>query len=196
MPEVGMFPLGIVLLPTERLPLHVFEPRYRELIGEWIYEDEDGVREIGTLAIVDEVVHRFDDGRLNVVVAGLRPFRLVRWTEGRSFQTAEVEPLPDVDEPPEPGEAERGLQLFRRIAEHAGAEIEPPPADSPSLSFELAARIDFGPTVKQELLESRSERARLARVVKLLERSVQALAIEHEITERAATNGKVFVPRD
>ena len=200
-----MFPLGLVLLPGERLPLHIFEPRYQELIGECIdrngelgliFEDEAGVRDIGTLAGVEEVVHRFDDGRLNVVVAGGRPFRLVRWTEGRSFQTAEVEVLPDVGAAGDSAEAERGLELFRRLADQAGAEIEPPQPDSPLLSFELAARIDFGQAVKQELLESRSERDRLQRVVKLLERAVQALTIEREITDRASRNGKVFAPKD
>jgi Lon protease-like protein len=200
-----MFPLAVVLLPTERLPLHIFEPRYRELIGECIadglefglvFEDETGTREIGTLAAVDEVVHRFDDGRLNVVVAGRRPFRIERWTEGRSFRTAEVSVLDDAGEPGEPGEAERALQLFRRLADRAGSEVEAPSSASALLSYELATRVDFGPAVKQELLELRSERERLRRVAKLLERSVQALAIEEEISERASGNGKVFAPRD
>src|SRR5207245_9707828 len=84
MDEIGLFPLGIVLLPTERVPLHVFEPRYRELIGEcletdgefgMLYADEDGVREVGTLAHVAEVLERFDDGRLNVLVVASRRLR-------------------------------------------------------------------------------------------------------------------------
>ncbi|HYA08342.1 MAG TPA: LON peptidase substrate-binding domain-containing protein, partial [Gaiellaceae bacterium] len=77
MEEIGLFPLGIVLLPTERVPLHIFEPRYRELIHECLeherafgllFEDEDGVRELGTRAHVTEVLERFDDGRLNILV--------------------------------------------------------------------------------------------------------------------------------
>src|SRR5437763_1318581 len=75
--ELGLFPLGIVLLPTERVPLHIFEPRYRERIGECIAEecefglvfaDENGVRELGTRARVEEVLEQFDDGRMNIVV--------------------------------------------------------------------------------------------------------------------------------
>jgi Lon protease-like protein len=78
MEEIGLFPLGLVLLPTEQVPLHIFEPRYRELIGESleqgvpfgiVYADDDGLRQIGTLATV-RGVERFDDGRLNVVVEG------------------------------------------------------------------------------------------------------------------------------
>ncbi len=68
-----------------------------------LYEDETGIRSVGTLADVEEVVHRFEDGRLNVVVAGRRRFRLVDWTEGRSFRTAEIEPVDDEDDPAEPG---------------------------------------------------------------------------------------------
>ena len=79
MEEIGLFPLGLVLLPTEQVPLHIFEPRYRELIGETlehglpfgiVYADDDGLRQIGTLAAVTEVVERFSDGRLNIVVEG------------------------------------------------------------------------------------------------------------------------------
>src|SRR4051794_37342058 len=94
MEEIGLFPLGLVLLPTEQVPLHIFEPRYRELIGESleqgvpfgiVYADDDGLRQVGTLATVTEVVERFADGRLNVVVEGGERFRLLELTEGRPF---------------------------------------------------------------------------------------------------------------
>src|SRR5947209_225914 len=77
--ELGLFPLEAVLLPRERIPLHIFELRYQELIGECIdrdcdfgllFEDDDGVREIGTRAHVIEIINRFDDGRLNIIVEG------------------------------------------------------------------------------------------------------------------------------
>ncbi|TMJ94386.1 MAG: hypothetical protein E6G67_09675 [Actinobacteria bacterium] len=79
MSEIGLFPLDLVLLPGEQRPLHVFEPRYKELIGECLDEetefglvlaDEEGMREVGTRAAVVEVLERFDDGRLNVVIEG------------------------------------------------------------------------------------------------------------------------------
>ena len=205
MPHVGVFPIGAVLLPTERLPLHIFEPRYRELIGECIdsggelgmlFEDEDGLRDLGTLATVDEVVERFEDGRLNVVVAGTRPFRVVAWTEGRSFRTAEVETLDDVEDPPDESQAGHALGLFRRLAEQAGSDVEPPEPDSDRLSYELAGRVEFTTDVKQELLESRSERERLERVAELLSSAIDALALEREVSERAARNGKIFAPKE
>ena len=89
---------------AERLgiPLHIVEDRYQELIGECladerefglIYADDDGLREIGTRAAVTEVLDRFDDGRLNVVVEGRERFRLLELTDGRTFQTGLVEPM-------------------------------------------------------------------------------------------------------
>ena len=108
-PEIGLFPLELVLLPGERVPLHIFEDRYRELIGECladgtefglILEDADGLRQVGTSTGVVELVHNFDDGRMNVLVEGRSRFRVVELTDGRAFRTAEVEPLEDDDEEP------------------------------------------------------------------------------------------------
>ena len=201
MPEIGLFPLELVLLPSERIPLHIFEDRYKELIGECladgsefglILEDADGLRQVGTRAGVIEVIDTFDDGRLNVLVDGRERFRVVELTAGRPFQTAEVEMLEDDEEPPAGAEVERVMAVFRRLVEAAAAdEIEEPAAASPLLSFELAARVDFGHDLKQELLELRSERARLVRLTELLERAAQALAREREVRERASGNGKV-----
>ena len=117
MDEIGLFPLGLVLLPTEQVPLHIFEPRYRELIAEClereqpfglVYADDDGLRRTGTLATVVEVVDRFDDGRLNIVVEGGDRFRLVELTEGRSFHTGTIEPFSDRDDPPPPDDVSAG----------------------------------------------------------------------------------------
>ena len=119
--EIGLFPLGIVLLPTEQVPLHIFEPRYRELIAEClegeqpfglVFADDDGLRRTGTLASVVEVVERFEDGRLNIVVEGGDRFRLLELTDGRSFHTGTVEPLADNDDPPDPADVTRGIGLF------------------------------------------------------------------------------------
>jgi Lon protease-like protein len=200
MSEIGLFPLGIVLLPTELVPLHIFEPRYRELIGECLEEerefglvlaDDDGLREVGTLAAVTEVLERFEDGRLNVVVEGRDRFRVVELTSGRSFQTAEVEPVEDEEDPPADVDVERSLTLFKRLLELTGTEIDPPEPATPQLSYAVAARFEFVPTLKQELLQEISERRRLRRLCELLEGAADALEREREIAARAATNGKV-----
>ena len=203
MDEIGLFPLGIVLLPTEQVPLHIFEPRYRDLIGQCledegefglVFADEDGLRAIGTRAAVTEVLERFDDGRLNIVVEGRDRFRLVEVNEGTSFHTGEVEPLVDQPDPADEQLKERALVLFHRLVELTGSDVEEPTDKGPQLSFALAARFEFAPPVKQELLQSTSERLRLERLCELLEGAVELVARQEEIAARAQSNGKVDPP--
>src|SRR5213592_424787 len=147
MAEIGLFPLELVLLPSERVPLHIFEDRYKELIGECladdvefglIFEDDDGLRRVGTRTAVLELVHEFDDGRMNVLVEGRERFRVVAETDGRSFRTAEVEPHEDEDDGEGVEEAERALEIFRQLVAVAEADqVEEPSATTPLLSFHL-----------------------------------------------------------
>jgi Lon protease-like protein len=202
-PELGLFPLGVVLLPTERVPLHIFEDRYRELIGECLdlerdfgllLADDAGLREVGCRASVLEVLERFDDGRLNIVVEGGGRFRIVRHTSGRSFSTAEVEPFDDEDRTVAPEAAARALTAFRALVELVEAEVELPDPLTPLLSFELAGRVELDAGAKQELLESRSEPGRLERVADLLEGAAAQVALSEEARRRASGNGKVSPP--
>lgn len=200
MTELGLFPLGIVLLPTEQVPLHIFEERYRELIGEClaeerefglVYADEDGIRDLGTLAAVVEVLDRFEDGRLNILVEGGERFLLLALGSGRSFPTGRVEPLEDDDDPADPEAVDEALSLFAQLREEAGSEVAAPPADAPQLSYALAGRVELPVEVKLELLAQRSERARLARVRELLEGALVALRTQRAAARRAAGNGRV-----
>lgn len=200
MSELGLFPLGIVLLPTEQIPLHIFEDRYQELIAECLaderefgllYADDEGLRDLGTRAAVTEVLERFEDGRLNIVVEGRERFRLLELTTGRSFHTGVVEPVADVPDPADPADEERALALFRRLVELTGAQVEGPPRDVPQLSFELAGRFEFAAELKQRLLALTSERERVHMLAEVLEGAATAVEREREIAERAAGNGKV-----
>ena len=200
MDEIGLFPLGLVLLPTEQVPLHIFEPRYRELIGECldqeepfglVFADDDGLRRVGTLASVVEVTDRFDDGRLNVVVEGGDRFRLVELTEGRSFHTGTIEPLGDLEnDPPSAEEVERATAVFSRLVQLTGAEVEPPDVESDQPSFSIAARFELAPDLKLELLEETSERQRLVRLCEILESAAASVERQREIGELAQTNGR------
>ena len=152
--EIGLFPLGLVLLPTEQVPLHIFEPRYRELIAECleanqpfglVYADDDGLRRTGTLASVVEVTERFDDGRLNIVVEGGGRFHLVELTDGRSFHTGTIEAIQDSDDPPSAEDLKRGLGLFSRLVELTGADVEVPAETLEQPSFRLASRFELAP---------------------------------------------------
>jgi Lon protease-like protein len=197
--ELGLFPLGIVLLPTERIPLHIFELRYQELIGECIDEerefglvfaDEDEMREVGTRAAVLEVLERFSDGRLNIVVEGRERFRIVEETSGRSFHTALVEPFADEEILSRRESRARALELYRALGRIVEQAVDEPDLDSGLLSFELAARVDFGPERKQELIELRSEPDRLEAVCALLERAAEAVTLERALAESASKNGR------
>jgi len=200
--EIGLFPLELVLLPSERVPLHIFEDRYKELIGEClahegefglVFADERGLREIGTLAAVTDVLERFPDGRLNVLVEGRERFRLVELTKGRTFHTAEIERVGDDEDAPDDGDVERALEQFAQLKEITSSEVDDPDPNAGPLSFQLAARVDFGAEVKQQLLEQRSEARRMHVIAELLENAVRTIVLEQEVLERASQNGRVSI---
>jgi Lon protease-like protein len=202
MTEIGLFPLALVLLPHERIPLHIFEERYRDLIGECletgdefglVYADDDGIRELGTRAGVVEVLDRFDDGRMNVLVEGRERFRLLELTSGRTFQTGEVASVADDEERPDLAVAERALGLFTRLRELTGSDVEIPAATTAQLSYALASRVELDPEIKLDLLARVSERSRLERVCELLEAAAVTVERQRLAAERAMTNGRVHL---
>src|SRR5579884_2318782 len=189
---IGLFPLELVLVPTERIPLTVFEPRYLELVGECIETGEEfgivqlkpsgDIHHVGTRAAVDEVLQVLPDGRMHVVVEG---------GHDRPFATAFVEELADEDDPPDPADVAKALESFRRLQETIGAPGEPPDPNAVELDFELIGRVDFSAERKQELLELTSPRIRFARLAELLEHALEAMRLEQEMRQRAHGNGKV-----
>ena len=200
MDEIGLFPLNLVLVPGEQAPLHIFEPRYRELISECLdfgndfgllLEDDEGMREVGTRCKVVEVIDRFPDGRLNVVVEATERFQLLEVTDGRTFRTAEIETLPDESDTPLEDEVEEVLAAYARVVAAAEAELDDLDLDADSVAYQIAARIDFGTEVKQGLLELRSERERVIKLAPMLNQAAEAVEREREIRTRAAGNGRV-----
>lgn len=200
MTELGLFPLGIVLLPSEQLPLHIFEERYKELIGECleddgefglVYADDDGIRDVGTRARISEVLTRFEDGRLNVLVEGGERFHLEELTDGRSFQTGYVSTIDDEDDPAETAAIDEALRLFGKLREVTGSDVAVPESGTPQLSFILAGKVELPSDEKIELLREVSERRRMERVQDLLENAVLTAQRVRRAAERAATNGRV-----
>ena len=200
MEEIGLFPLPLVLVPGEQTPLHVFEPRYKELIGECLDQgqpfglvlaDDEGMRDVGTVATVVEVLEQFEDGRLNVVVEGQSRFKLLELTEGRTFATAEVDTVEDEGDEPTAEERERCLAAYDRVVEAAAAELDDFDRAGDFISFQIVSRIDLGTEVKQALLETRSERERVLRLAELLDGAAEAVAREREVRDRASGNGRV-----
>jgi Lon protease-like protein len=198
LPDLGLFPLDLVLLPGERVPLHIFEPRYRELIGECldnltefglIYRQGVALSRVGTRARVDGVLERFPDGRFNVVVAGTTRFRLVEETTGRSFITARVGELVDIRDPPSDEEIADCLAAF--AGTHVAADVPDLDGKPEGLAFAVAAAAGLPNEVKQELLEMLSERDRVVALTEALTGPAGAEIRTREIERRASGNGKV-----
>ena len=195
MSELGLFPLPIVLVPTERIPLHIFEPRYKELIDECIELGEEfglalatgdgAVHEIGTRARVAKLVEALDDGSMNIVVEGGERFRLLDLTTGRAFTTGIVEPVQDDDEPALSADAERPLApRFQKRRGRAGPALTALRLRAARASTSLSRR-------SRELLPLTSPRARMTALVGLLEVALEAVKLELTLRERAGRNGKV-----
>jgi Lon protease-like protein len=200
MDELGLFPLGIVLLPTEQLPLHIFEERYKELIGECIeedgefglvYADDDGLRDLGTRTRVTEVLTRFEDGRLNILVEGGERFRLSELTDGRSFSTGLVSPLEDLDDPAASPAVDEALRLFDALREVTQSAVDVPERTLSQLSFALAAKVELPADAKLALLAETSERLRMEQVQELLANALLTAQRVRRAAERASTNGRV-----
>ena len=200
MDELGLFPLGIVLLPTEHLPLHIFEERYKELIAEClehdgefglVYADDDGLRDLGTRARVVDVLTRFEDGRLNILVEGGERFRLTELTDGRSFSTGRVAALEDGGDPADPAAVDEALRLFGTLRELTGSEVDVPDRGEPQLSFALAGKVELPAEAKLGLLAETSERVRMELVQDLLANAVLIAQRVRRASEHASTNGKV-----
>jgi Lon protease-like protein len=200
MTELGLFPLPLVLLPTERVPLHIFEERYRELIGECldsgedfglVYADDDGVRDVGTRASVTEVLSRLPDGRMDILVEGGARFRLFELTTGRSFRTALVSPVEDDDDPASADLIDSALGLFERLRELTGSDVDVPDPLVSQLSYALAGLVELPSAEKLQLLTDLSERSRMGQLCDLLENAVSTARRVRAAAERAAMNGRV-----
>jgi len=199
--RLGLFPLPIVLVPTERVPLHVFEPRYKELVGQCLERGEEfGIvlqreggeaHDVGTRAAVAEVLRVLPDGRMHVIVEGRERFRVLELHYDRSFVSARTDELVDEPDAPRPEDVERVHELFVQLQRTVGSPAVAPDRASQLLDFEIVARVDFGAAEKQELIEIVSPRRRYARLAELLEHALEALSLERELQQRAAGNGKV-----
>jgi Lon protease-like protein len=198
--EFPLFPLGIVMLPSELVPLHIFEERYKLMIGECIDEErefgivwlsDDGLKEVGCTAGIAQLLEKMDDGRMNVLVRGARPFRLVERNPDLPYPAGTIELLdddePEADEQVVGAARERYAQLVERVTDK-----RPEATDLERLdAYGMAATIEFAPAPKQELLEERSEPVRLRMVSDMLAQTIEKLELSERAGELAKTNGKL-----
>jgi Lon protease-like protein len=196
-----LFPLGLVLIPRELVPLHIFEERYKLMIGECVEQgtefgivwlSDEGLKDVGCSARVDRVLERFDDGRLNVLVEGTTPFRLVRRIDDLPYPAGDIQPLSDDPEDPEDA---RAIAAARERYADLVAEVTDERPDAEALAqldaYGMAATLDVGLEAKQALLELRTERARLEQLDTLFGEALGRIRHAERAAERAQGNGSV-----
>jgi ATP-dependent Lon protease len=200
-----LFPLKVVLFPRTELPLHIFEERYKEMIGECLADAsefgivlvlEEGLASTGCTASVSEVIRKFADGRMDILVRGQRRFDLVRIDQERSFLRGEAEYFQDDEEDaPDPAQRLKALELFRQVAEQLSPEREnktspPPEAADPELSFQIVSRLPMDLAFRQTMLQLRSERERLERVISYLKKMTVRITRVAAAQAKAGANGR------
>jgi Lon protease-like protein len=197
-----LFPLGIVLLPSEVVPLHIFEDRYKQMIADCLEGDgefgivwlsDDGLKEIGCTAAVTEVLEQMPDGRMNILVRGTRPFRLLKKVEELAYPAGDVEFLDDTEPDAEPDVADDAREQYADLVERV-TDSRPQATDLASLdAYGMAATIEFALDAKQALLELRGEDERMRMIGDLFRATMQRLDYAERASEVAKANGKVRI---
>lgn len=194
-----LFPLEVVLLPGTPMPLHIFEDRYKEMIGEAIRDNREfgivlagqkGILNIGCTAKVEQVVNTYEDGRLDIVVTGKRRFEVVLLDQEKSYLRASVSFFDDDDAEAAPVELQSlaiaGLNALRATGDKE--DVVMPDHRDPQLSFKIAyfvSELSF----RQTMLSLRSETERLRKLAEFLPQYVaKARRIAHA-RKVAPTNG-------
>jgi Lon protease-like protein len=198
--DFPLFPLALVALPGELVPLHVFEERYKTMMAAClnagtefgiVWMSDDGLREIGCACEIERVLERMDDGRMNLLARGTRPFRVLERQAHLPYPAGVVTFVQDrVDElDPQLAGAARAAyaDLVKRATDH---EPEDQELDQMG-AYDMAATVDFGLDAKQGLLDLRSENARLKLVTRLFRAATKRLDFVDRAQARARSNGKV-----
>ncbi len=193
-----LFPLEVVLFPGAPLPLHIFEPRYKEMIGECLASHslfgvvrarKQGVADIGCSAEIVQLVTTYDDGRMDILTEGRRRFQVVELNEERSFLRAQVAWFDDQggDAGSEP--RRRLLDLHAQLLALTGAQAQPADPAQPLLSFELAAVLPLDLDFKQTLLGLRSEQERVTRMIEYYQAILPRMQRAMRARQKAGGNG-------
>ncbi len=198
--DFPIFPLGLVALPYEYVPLHIFEPRYRTMFAECleresefgvVWATDEGLHAVGCACEITKVIERMEDGRLNVLTRGTRPFRIVAEQDDMPYPAATVEFLEDKDEVPDDAVSAAAHAAYADLVVQA-TDNEPDDAEiAEKTAYEMAATVDFGLDAKQGLLDLRSENARLRLATRLFKAAVKRLDFVERAQARARSNGKV-----
>jgi Lon protease-like protein len=194
-----LFPLQLVVFPRTQLPLHIFEDRYKEMVGEAIEKQtefgivlskDEGIVNAGCTVVVDKVVTRYPDGRMDILTRGARRFEIIYLNQEKSFLRGEVEFFDD-EEPGPAAEDLRAeaLEKYRGLLELGEVRgYADPVLSDPQLSFQLAQAVqdlDF----QNVILRNRSETERLKQLTDFLARYVPKAKETNRMKQLAPLNG-------
>jgi len=197
-PLLALFPLDVVLFPSTPLPLHIFEPRYKEMIGECLEQkkqfgviraQETNLADVGCTAEILAVTKTYDDGRMDIVAEGRDRFELLEVNQERAFLRGAI--LLVQDEPDRATEAElsHAIALHRQILALANAQQDLPEGQDAALSYHLAGSLPLDLDFKQKLLSLRSEARRIQTVIEYFEGILPSLRRAVVIRRKAGGNG-------
>jgi Lon protease-like protein len=195
---LALFPLDVVLFPGTPLPLHIFEPRYKEMIGECLEQktlfgviraQETNLADVGCTAEILAVTKTYDDGRMDIVAQGRERFELLEVNQERAFLRGEILYVADEPEKPSSEERARAIELHRQILALASAEQALPEGEDSPLSYHLAGSLPLDLDFKQKLLGLRSEAQRIQTVIEYFEGILPSLRRAVLIRQKAGGNG-------
>jgi Lon protease-like protein len=194
--RIPLFPLGLVLLPGMALPLHIFEERYKLMIGEClkskqefgiVYFDGKSVLRVGCSGVVKQVFHRYSDGRLDILTVGKRRFHIQELFEEKAYIEAGVVFFQDEQEESEESLktlAHEGIKQLEKLIGLTGKKVNLDmleDLDKEGLSFIIASMEGFTHEERQNFLEMASTRERLEKSTEVLQKIVERLKLTNEI---------------
>lgn len=195
-----IFPLEVVLFPGAPLPLHIFEPRYKEMIAECLDEKklfgmvrarENAVSEVGCSAVILNVIKRYDDGRLDISSEGRQRFAIVGLNHDRPFLQAEVTWFDDEEAAlPSDKDTETAIEMHEQLFHVLGQDPEVDPGKTP-VSFQLASQLPVDLDFKQALLEMKSESERIETLIEYYRATIPKVEKTLRARERASGNGHI-----
>lgn len=193
-----LFPLDVVLFPGAPLPLHIFEPRYKEMIGECVEQkllfgvvraQETNLADIGCTAEILAVTKTYDDGRMDIVTQGRERFEILQLNQERAFLRGEIMYVRDEPEKPSQDEVARAVDLHRQILALANSEQDLPENEDAQLSYHLAGSLPLDLDFKQKMLSLRSEAQRIQTVITYFETILPNLRRAVTVRQKAGGNG-------
>jgi Lon protease-like protein len=198
--DFPLFPLDLVVLPGEAVPLHIFEQRYKTMIDECRERDsefgvvwlaDDGLHDVGCACRIDQVLEVLDDGSINLLTRGTWPLRVVERQSHLPYPAGVVEFLSDTPEQVDAELLVSTQSVYAELVHKATDKRADPDLLAAMSAYDMAATVDFGLEAKQGLLDLRSENARLQLVVRLFRAALKRLDFVDRAQARAKSNGKV-----